>query len=107
MGRSAIECIRPGTENTTCYAATLETFVVRSINLLERSSKIRLPNNDYSLFPNQFVNVKLLVDTMRDTLLVPAAAVQKNPQGTFVYVVKPDNTVGRAHGDGRRHPREM
>src|SRR5207249_8985872 len=51
------------------------------------------PNNDYSLFPNQFVNVKLLVDTMRDTLLVPAGAVQKNPQGAFVYVVKPDNTV--------------
>ncbi len=55
--------------------------------------KAVFPNNDYSLFPNQFVNVKLLVDTMRDTLLVPAAAVQKNPQGTFVYVVKPDNTI--------------
>ena len=55
--------------------------------------KAVFPNIDYSLFPNQFVNVKLLVDTMRDTLLVPAAAVQKNPQGTFVYVVKPDNTV--------------
>ena len=46
-----------------------------------------------SLFPNQFVNVKLLVDTTRDTLLVPAAAVQRNPQGTFVYVVRPDRTV--------------
>jgi multidrug efflux system membrane fusion protein len=55
--------------------------------------KAVFPNNDYSLFPNQFVNVKLLIDTMRETLLVPAAAVQKNPQGTFVYVVKPDNTV--------------
>jgi multidrug efflux system membrane fusion protein len=55
--------------------------------------KAIFPNNDYSLFPNQFVNVKLLVDTMHDTLLVPAAAVQKNPQGAFVYVVKPDNTV--------------
>lgn len=55
--------------------------------------KAIFPNDNYALFPNQFVNVKLLVDTMRDTLLVPAAALQRNPQGTFVYVVKPDNTV--------------
>ena len=33
------------------------------------------------------------MDTTRDTLLVPAAAVQRNPQGTFVYVIKPDRTV--------------
>jgi predicted RND superfamily exporter protein len=50
-------------------------------------------NNDYSLFSNQFVNVKLLVDTIRDTLLVPVIAVQRNPQSTFVYVVRPDKTV--------------
>jgi multidrug efflux system membrane fusion protein len=55
--------------------------------------KAVFPNTDYSLFPNQFVNVKVLVDTLHDTLLVPAAAVQRNPQGTFVYVVKPDNTI--------------
>ncbi len=55
--------------------------------------KAIFPNSDYSLFPNQFVNVKLLIDTLRDTLLVPAVAVQKSTQGNFVYVVKPDNTV--------------
>jgi len=73
---------------------TLQTF---DSQIDQTTGTIKLkaifPNDDYALFPNQFVNVKLLVDTMRDTLLVPAAALQRNPQGTFVYVVKPDNTV--------------
>jgi len=55
--------------------------------------KAIFPNTDYSLFPNQFVNVRLLVDTMRDAVLVPAAAIQRNTQNAYVYVVKPDNTV--------------
>jgi multidrug efflux system membrane fusion protein len=45
------------------------------------------------LFPNQFVNARLLVDTRHGTVLVPTAAIQRSPQSTFVYVVKADNTV--------------
>ena len=45
------------------------------------------------MFPSQFVNARLLIDTISDTVLVPTAAVQKSPQGNFLYVVKPDNTV--------------
>lgn len=44
-------------------------------------------NEDGALFPNQFVNARLLVDTRRDAVVVPAAAVQLGPNGTFVYVV--------------------
>jgi multidrug efflux system membrane fusion protein len=56
--------------------------------------KAVFPNKDHALFPNQFVNVRLLVDTRKDTVLIPAAALQRNPQQTmFVYVVKPDDTV--------------
>jgi multidrug efflux system membrane fusion protein len=55
--------------------------------------KAVFPNRDYMLFPNQFVNVKLLVGTLQDAILVPAAAVQKSPEGTFVYVVRQDGTV--------------
>jgi multidrug efflux system membrane fusion protein len=55
--------------------------------------KAIFPNPDYSLFPNQFVNIRLLVDTLRDVILVPAAAIQRSTQSTFVYVVKPDHTV--------------
>jgi membrane fusion protein, multidrug efflux system len=50
-------------------------------------------NEDNHLFPNQFVNARLLVDTQRGVNLVPSIAIQLNPQGSFVYVVKPDQTV--------------
>jgi membrane fusion protein, multidrug efflux system len=50
-------------------------------------------NSDGALFPNQFVNAHLLVNTLRDTVLVPNAAIQHSPESTFVYVVKSDNTV--------------
>ena len=50
-------------------------------------------NQDGALFPNQFVYARLLIDTKRNTVMVPEAAVQRSPQGTFAYVVKSDNTV--------------
>jgi multidrug efflux system membrane fusion protein len=50
-------------------------------------------NADNSLFPNQFVNVHLLVDTKHDLTIVPAPAIQRGPQGTYVYTVGSDNTV--------------
>jgi multidrug efflux system membrane fusion protein len=50
-------------------------------------------NDDYALFPNQFVNVRLLLDMKRGTTLVPSAAIQRGSQGTFVYVVKADQSV--------------
>ena len=50
-------------------------------------------NSDESLFPNQFVNVRLLVDTVKDATVVPVAAILRGPPGTFVYRVKADDTV--------------
>jgi multidrug efflux system membrane fusion protein len=50
-------------------------------------------NKDESLFPNQFVNVRLLVDTVKDATVVPVAAIQRGQPGTFVYLVKADDTV--------------
>ncbi|MCX7417951.1 MAG: MdtA/MuxA family multidrug efflux RND transporter periplasmic adaptor subunit, partial [Planctomycetia bacterium] len=50
-------------------------------------------NEDSSLFPNQFVNARLLVGTQRNALTVPSAAVQRGPSSTFVYVVQSDETV--------------
>ena len=54
--------------------------------------KAVFPNEDNSLFPNQFVNARALVDTKKDASIVPTAALQRSPQGTFVYVVKDDST---------------
>jgi len=50
-------------------------------------------NADLTLFPNQFVNARMLIDTRRGAVLLPVAAVQHSPQSAFVYVVKPDHTV--------------
>jgi multidrug efflux system membrane fusion protein len=50
-------------------------------------------NDNFELYPNQFVNARLLVKTLRGVTLVPSAAVQQNGTNAFVYVVKPNNTV--------------
>jgi multidrug efflux system membrane fusion protein len=55
--------------------------------------KALFANEDRALFPNQFVNAQLLVDTLRGVTIVPTAAIQRGPQGAFVYVVKADGTV--------------
>ena len=52
------------------------------------------PNTDFALFPNQFVNARLLLKTIKGAVEAPVAAVQHGAPGTFVYVVKPDSTVG-------------
>ena len=49
--------------------------------------KAMFDNKDSTLFPNQFVNARLIVDTLSNVTLVPAAAIQRNPTGAFVYVV--------------------
>ncbi len=50
-------------------------------------------NEDNALFPNQFVNARMLLDTRRNAVIIPTAAIQHSAQSTFVYVVKPDNTA--------------
>jgi len=55
--------------------------------------KAKFDNQQLRLFPNQFVNVRLLVDTRRSVVLVPASAVQRSPQARFVYVVGAEDKV--------------
>jgi len=50
-------------------------------------------NKDNNLWPNQFVNADLLLETRKKSTVVPTAAIQRGPQGTFVYAAKPDKTV--------------
>jgi membrane fusion protein, multidrug efflux system len=52
-----------------------------------------LPNDDEALFPNEFVNVTLLVDTLQNAVLVPTPAVQTGAPGDYVYLVNADDTV--------------
>ena len=55
--------------------------------------KAEFSNTEGLLFPNQFVNVRMLLGQEKDLAVVPVAAVQRGSQGTFAYVVKPDSTV--------------
>ena len=55
--------------------------------------KAAFPNPDNALWPNEFVKVRLLIETQRGVTVVPAAAVQRGPQGTFLYVVGADQTA--------------
>ena len=55
--------------------------------------KATFPNKDHALWPGQFVNARLFLAVRHDGVTVPAAVVQRGPQGTFAYVIKPDSTV--------------
>lgn len=55
--------------------------------------KAEFPNTDSSLFPSQFVNARLLVETEKGDTIVPNAAIQRNAQGPFLYVIRSDQTA--------------
>ena len=57
--------------------------------------KAIFPNPKLKLWPGQFVNLRLLVRTDENALTIPAAALQRGPDGMFVYIVKPDSTVAQ------------
>jgi multidrug efflux system membrane fusion protein len=75
-------------------AGTLEAF---NSQIDPTTGTLRLratfKNDDDSLFPNQFVNARLLVDTHKGVTLLPNNAIQRNDNGTFVYLVQPNQTV--------------
>jgi multidrug efflux system membrane fusion protein len=50
-------------------------------------------NKDNALWPNQFVNIHLLLEIRKNSTVIPAAAIQRGPQGTYVFVAKPDHTA--------------
>src|SRR5215469_8698767 len=95
------------TGNTELGKGRLET-VDNQIDTTTGTVKLRatFDNEQETLFPNQFVNVRLLVNTLKDADIVPTAAIQHGDPGSFVYVVKPDQTaavqtVKLGPGDGQ------
>ena len=73
-------------------------YLLTTDNQIDQSTgtsrlKAIFPNRDNALFPNQFVNARLLLNVERQRTLVPAASIQRGPQGTFLYVVRADKTV--------------
>lgn len=82
------------TQQTKLSTGALLTFD-NEIDTTTGTIKLKavFPNQDNALFPNQFVNARLLVNTQHGVVLVPSVAIQRNAQDAFVYVVKPDQTV--------------
>jgi multidrug efflux system membrane fusion protein len=69
--------------------------VDNQIDATTGTSKLKavFSNENHALFPNQFVNIRLWLDTKRGAVIVPIVAIQRGPSGTFVYLVGPDNKV--------------
>jgi multidrug efflux system membrane fusion protein len=67
-------------------------------NLIDQSTgtirlKATFPNEDHALWPGQFINIRLLLRTLQQVVTVPSTAIQRGPDGMYVYVIKPDSTV--------------
>jgi membrane fusion protein, multidrug efflux system len=71
--------------------ATLDNVIDTTTGTVK--GKARFANPGGALFPNQFVNVTVLVDTLQNQVIVPTTAIRHGPQGDFVWVLQPDKTV--------------
>ncbi|HCC56945.1 MAG TPA: multidrug transporter subunit MdtA, partial [Solibacterales bacterium] len=82
-------------DNVTKLSTGVLDTIDNQIDPQTGTSKLKaiFANNDNMLFPQQFVNARLLLDTEHDKLLIPTAAIQRGQQGTFVYLIRPDDTV--------------
>ncbi|HJX84229.1 MAG TPA: MdtA/MuxA family multidrug efflux RND transporter periplasmic adaptor subunit [Candidatus Angelobacter sp.] len=81
-------------DQTKIASGTLLT-IDNQIDAATGTGKLKavFPNLDESLWPNQFVNIHLLLEVHKDATVIPSVAIQRGPQGSYVFVVKPDKTV--------------
>ncbi len=86
----ALDSTRTNTLDTGRFS-TLNNQVDTTTGTIK--GKARFPNAGYQLFPSQFVNVRLTIDTVQNAITVPPAAVRTGPNGDFVWLLKPDRTV--------------
>jgi membrane fusion protein, multidrug efflux system len=95
MGKGTLEVDAYSRDDQTKLASGKLLTIDNQIDQTTGTGRLKavFDNKDNSLWPNQFVNIRLLLETRKDSTVVPAAAVQRGPQGTYVFVVKSDNTV--------------
>lgn len=93
-GQTLVATAYDRTGNTKIEVGQLAT-IDNQIDTTTGTVKLRaiFADRAYDLFPNQFVNIRLTVDTLKGVDIVPQAAIQRGAPGTFVYLVKPDETV--------------
>ena len=92
-GALAVDALRSDT-NEVIERGKL-TVIDNQVDPSTGTVKLRaeFPNPELRLWPGQFVNVRLLIDTLQNVVTIPTGAVQRGPNGTFVYVVNADNTA--------------
>jgi len=95
MSRGTVEVDAFGADNTTVIDRGTLVVVDNQVDQTTGTIKLKaqFPNADLQLWPGQFLNVEVQVDTMKQVVVVPTAAVQRGPNGLFVFLVTPDNTA--------------
>jgi multidrug efflux system membrane fusion protein len=95
LRRSALQTDAYSRDDQTKLATGKLLTIDNQIDPTTGTGKLKaiFDNTESVLWPNQFVNVHLLLEVRKNTLVVPAAAIQRGPQGTYVFTVKPDKTA--------------
>lgn len=97
MKRLATGAILPVTAFDRSQTTTLATGTLTTVdNVIDTTTgtvkmRAQFDNKDGVLFTNQFVNAQLLIDTLKDVIVLPSSAIERGAPGTFVYIVKPDS----------------
>jgi multidrug efflux system membrane fusion protein len=84
-----------GTDGRSVVDAGTVTVIDNQVDPTTGTVRIKaeFPNANLQLWPGQFVNVRLLIDTLKQVVVVPTSAVQRGPTGTFVFIIGEDSTV--------------
>jgi membrane fusion protein, multidrug efflux system len=95
MGKSTLEVDAFSRDDQTKLATGKLLTIDNQIDATTGTGKLKavFDNKDNALWPNQFVNARLLLEIRKNSTTIPAAAIQRGPQGTYVFVVKSDNTM--------------
>jgi multidrug efflux system membrane fusion protein len=95
MQKGALEVYAFSRDDQTKLATGKLLTIDNQIDPTTGTAKLKavFSNTDNQLWPNQFVNANLLLETRKNSTVVPTAAILRGPQGTFVYAVNPDKTV--------------
>jgi len=95
MAKSTLKVDAYSRDNQTKLAEGTLLTIDNQIDQTTGTGRLKavFDNKDNALWPDQFVNVRLLLEVRKDATTVPSAAIQRGPQGTYVFVAKPDNTA--------------
>jgi multidrug efflux system membrane fusion protein len=95
LAGSELEVVAVDRDNKTVLAKGKLTVIDNQIDTTTGTLKLKaeFPNTDYTLWPGQFVNARLLATVKKGGLVVPASVIQRGPDSSFAYVIKPDQSV--------------